>query len=274
MTPPPHTAVYYRSAVARLYRRSRRLKLAALACSLALITLFVILKLGFDDFYSQVIQEDGPLENAQAAAYLAASVVSFSVMTAFARRRHALHAVYFVAIAAALIFVCLEEVSWGQRVLDLPTPGYFRAHNTQSELTLHNLGWINTHLHRLYILCGLLCSFGWLAVRRRTGLLGGVRAALLVPGWYLMFYFLPVAAVNIFFELGRRADALGFRPDYLRVGYFVVWRDQEPAELLLSLGLLLFVISIRLRQDAEAMSLATRGSHPRVWAKGSARGRD
>ena len=153
----------------------------------------------------------------------------------------------------------------GQRVLNLPTPEFFKARNTQSELTLHNLGWVNTHLHRLYILVGLLCSFGWLVARRGGGTWGRVGAACPVPGWYLMFYFLPVLAVNSFFELGRRADALGYNPESLRVGHFVIWRDQEPAELLLALGLLLFVIRNKLRQDSEAMGL--------VNAPGSGAGR-
>lgn len=240
-------AVYYRGAAARLYGQRRCLKLAALACSLALIGLFITLKLGFGDIYRAVIQEDGPLENAQAALYLVASAVSLSVAASSARRRQTLDALLSFALTAALILVCLEEVSWGQRALDLPTPEYFVAHNVQSELTLHNLEWINTHLHRLYILLGLLCSFGWLFVRRRAGP-GG--AAGLVPDWYLIFYFLPVAAVNLFFELCRRADALGVRTEYLRVGPFVVWRDQEPAELLLALGLLLLVTRNRLRQDS------------------------
>jgi hypothetical protein len=248
--PAPRITVYYRSAVAGLYRRRRGLKLAALACSLALTLLFLVLRLGFGGVYREVIQEDGPLENAQAAAYLAAAVISCSVARSFARRRHALHALLSCALAVALTLVCLEEVSWGQRALGFPTPEYFRARNAQNELTLHNLDWLNTHLHRLYILFGLLCSFGWLFVRRRTGSWGRVGAAWLVPGWYLMFYFLPVAAVNSFFELCRRADALGVQAEYLRVGHFVVWRDQEPAELLLALGLLLFVVRNKLRQDS------------------------
>lgn len=251
--PPSHPINFYYRSAAELYGRRRGLKTAALVSSLALITLFIVLKLGFADTYRTIIQEDGPLENAQAAGYLAASLISLSVAVSFARRRHAPDALLSLALTAALLLVCLEEVSWGQRVLDLPTPEYFKAHNVQGELTLHNLEWFNTHLHRLYILFGLFCSFGWLFVRRRTAAAGAGEAAPLVPGWYLTFYFLPVAAVNLFFELCRRADALGVQAEYLRVGDFVVWRDQEPAELLLALGLLLLVVRNRLRQDAKGL---------------------
>jgi hypothetical protein len=254
--PPSHpTDSYYRSAVAKLYLRRRGLKLAALVGSLALIVLFLVLRLGFEGAYQKIIQEDGPLENAQAAAYLAASVITFSVAASFARRRHTLNALLPFALAAALLLLCLEEVSWGQRALDLPTPEFFQTHNAQNELTLHNLEWFNTHLHRLYVLLGLLCSFGWVFARRGAGGL--------VPGWYLTFYFLPVAAVNSFFELCRRADALGVKAEYLRVGHLVVWRDQEPSELLLAFGLLLFAAGNRLRQDSEALGLAAGSPHPR-----------
>jgi hypothetical protein len=49
---------------------------------------------------------------------------------------------------------------------------------------------------------------------------------------------------------------------YLRVGHFVVWRDQEPAWLLLALGLLLLVTRSRLRQDTGTGGAVDGNPHP------------
>ena len=55
----------------------------------------------------------------------------------------------------------------------------------------------------------------------------------LVPSWYLASYFLPVFLIYLYFDI---CAYLG--------GFFLPleWREQEPAELLMSLGFLLFVI--------------------------------
>lgn len=44
----------------------------------------------------------------------------------------------FVLFSAAAAFVMLEEISWGQRLLNLDTPGSLESWNQQRELSLHN----------------------------------------------------------------------------------------------------------------------------------------
>ena len=43
-----------------------------------------------------------------------------------------------VMFALAAFFMAMEEVSWGQRIFQLETPGFFATHNYQKELSLHN----------------------------------------------------------------------------------------------------------------------------------------
>jgi hypothetical protein len=65
----------------------------------------------------------------------------------------------------------------------------------------------------------------------------------LVPSWYLASYFLPVCVIYLYFIVST---------DYLG-GFFLplTFRDQEPAELLMSLGLLLFTTTNMYKQRLE-----------------------
>jgi hypothetical protein len=245
---------------AKLYSQRRFLKRIILVCPLVLIILFVILKLGFSSTYRNIIEEDSWLENMQAIAYLVASVFSFLVMAGFAQRRRTLHALLFFIFAMALIFICLEEISWGQRILNLPTPEYFKAHNKQSELSFHNLDIVRqSSLIKLYILVGLVGSFGWLMIPKRIKRDERIAIAYLIPDWYLMFYFLPVTAIYSYFDVVSLVASHWHTPDYLSIGHIVIWRDQEPAELLLSFGFLLFVIRNKLRQSLNGVGRGRPG---------------
>ncbi len=44
-----------------------------------------------------------------------------------------------VLLALGTFFVAMEEISWGQRILGLPTPKLFADYNLQNETNLHNL---------------------------------------------------------------------------------------------------------------------------------------
>ena len=46
----------------------------------------------------------------------------------------------FVLLALGTFFLAVEEISWGQRILDLPSPTFFAEYNLQGETNLHNLG--------------------------------------------------------------------------------------------------------------------------------------
>lgn len=90
-------------------------------------------------------------------------------------------ATFFLSILASFIFLvrgisgsliaCLcslawfvfamEEISWGQRVFSIDSPDFFRAHNYQQELNLHNF--FNPIIHFLYFPLNflLLCFLTW-----------------------------------------------------------------------------------------------------------------
>ena len=87
-----------------------------------------------------LMQEDLVVEDITFVALFAASVLSVLL----ARRTHrdrqsALATWFFVALAAGLLVVAMEEISWGQWLFFFKTPGSWKAINRQGETNLHNL---------------------------------------------------------------------------------------------------------------------------------------
>lgn len=177
--------------------------------------------------YHAMVGEDRGLENAQFALYLAAGVVSVGIGARLRELgRPGLGWLFFMA-TGGLFLVAMEEISWGQRFLTLPSPAYFWNFNSQNEVNFHNLTTFQPYLHRAYLVIGgaitALCLLPRSIVPSRW--------RVFVPAIRLVFYFVPLAAFYAWFEYNK----------FVR-GILIYAYDQEPAELLFSLGLLLVLI--------------------------------
>ena len=82
-----------------------------------------------------LVQEDGWVENLTAVAYLLAGALLLAA--AWAETRRASRFV-FLAGGVAMTFIAGEEISWGQRIWDFPTPD-FLVRNMQGEFNIHNV---------------------------------------------------------------------------------------------------------------------------------------
>ena len=81
-----------------------------------------------------------------------------------------------LALALLFLFLFLEEISWGQRVFNIDTPGFFAERNVQNEINLHNFkiiqserGTISDLLFKLlniYLILLPLFSFSFVFIRR------------------------------------------------------------------------------------------------------------
>ena len=62
----------------------------------------------------------------------------------------------FLALGVLAAFVMLEELNWGQRILNLPTPDSVKEWNSQRQLSIHNHVAFESYLHWLpFLLCGI-----------------------------------------------------------------------------------------------------------------------
>ena len=137
-------------------------RLIIFALPLALALAVVGIKLHDPSAYHAMIQEDGPLENAQFCCYAAAGLLGLWAARRFRASGLAWHAGAALLLGLALLAVAGEEISWGERFVGYRLPGFFARYNAQHEVSLHNLKPVQSHLHALYMLVGLGLSFGWL----------------------------------------------------------------------------------------------------------------
>ncbi len=89
-------------------------------------------------------REDGFVEYVGAALFLMASVAFFLLyrrsrqISMFAKISFKGN-IFYLLLGLAFLFVCLEEISWGQRIFGFQTPEGIREINAQSEFNIHNL---------------------------------------------------------------------------------------------------------------------------------------
>lgn len=223
---------------------NRLAKIVIFLFPIVLFLIFLCTKIASPRTYVSIIQEDSLMEYAQALFYFLASVSSLFLSISFLKNRMVLHGTLYCILTLGLVFVCLEEISWGQRIIGFKNTDYFSEHNVQNETSIHNLDTVQPLLINIYILVGAYGAFAWIFVwlfvpKSRTEC--SHIANFVVPEWFTSSYFFFVFFVYVILEHVRK---IGVRMgiEELRMGDFLVWRDQEPVELLLSLGFLSFVV--------------------------------
>ena len=141
--------------------------------------------------YHILTQEDGWVENLTAVAYLL--VGALLLAAAWAETRRAPRFV-FLAGGVAMAFIAGEEISWGQRIWDFPTPD-FLAHNHQGEFNVHNLSHpaVEFLIRAFKLFIMLLCLTTAAALfSRKRGLFG-----ISLPSLPLLLALLAIPSVKI-----------------------------------------------------------------------------
>jgi hypothetical protein len=204
-----------------------------------------------NQLYLFLVYEDGPLEVLSFGFFFASSLGGIAIV------RRAFHAGFqmvgwfHLGLSAFLMFVALEEISYGQRIFQFATPGELERANRQKEFNFHNI----RAVERFTLVIGpLLISlygiFGWAARLMMKWVLPqrfvtDTRLPLIATPWYVASYFLPLAVFTLIALFAKNEVS------------FWVDRDQEVAEFFLSLGFLLFIFTAwhdlnRLRYQPEA----------------------
>ena len=228
---------------------NHRIKLIIFLFPIILSLILLSIKIWSPETYRLAVREDSVIEYIQVFSYFLSSIVSFLIFIRFLKHRLVLHSISYGILVIVLLFISLEEISWGQRIFHIEISDYFAQHNVQKEISFHNLDTAQPLLHIGYILIGYYGTFAWLFVSsRRLKCLHIVK--FYVPDWFISSYFFFAFFIYMVFDyIGPfSVGVLGI--DELRMGVFLLWEDQELAELLLSLGFLVFTVVnyIRLRK--------------------------
>ncbi len=216
-----------------LHLRKQSSKIAVFIFPLIVIICLVPLWLLHYDLYERLFDEDHIFENLQVLFYFLSFSAALFIGIRFFKVGNDLFSFLYLVLAFALFVIAMEELSWGQRIFGIPTPAYFKVNNFQEELTIHNLGRTGHYFHLIYTVVGFVGAFAWLVLPARMKINYSTIVSFFVPSWYLASYFLPVFLIYLYFVICAYLGEF-FLP--------LNFKEQEPAELLMSLGLLLFLI--------------------------------
>ncbi|MCP4140188.1 MAG: hypothetical protein GY755_07850 [Chloroflexi bacterium] len=219
-------------------KKSRLLKILIFVLPICFLFLFYSLRKNNVVLYLDLVQEDLFVENITSGIYFISSLVAAKISLSLYKQKKNLIGALYLCLALGMFFVSGEEISWGQRIIDVTSPQFFVEHNSQREISIHNLYPIQKVLHQSYILVGLFGASSWLFLFRIQKK-QNFPIYLFSPTWYISSYFFQAALFYIYFEYFRpKNDVLGLS-----------FQDQEPVELILSMGFLLFITINMCRQN-------------------------
>lgn len=176
--------------------------------------------------------EDGPLEVFQFLSLLIAGILF--LISALKEKKFSLIQVIKFGFAGFLMFVAVEEISWGQRILMIPTPESLANINYQQEITLHNIRSFQRIIYVFYIAISLWGVYGYKVLKY----------PFLYPKKYLILCFLMVGFFYLSSEYSR------WYYEFFTSAKTGVHKWQEVTEFYLSIGFLLFAIdNLRHKRD-------------------------
>ena len=244
--------------------RASIIKLILFSISALLIIGIVALKVANKSVYWRLIMEDGPIEYLTSLVYFFSFLVSLSIALQFHRQKQQLYSILYLFLSIGFLFICLEEISWGQRIFGVQSPDFFKAHNRQNEINLHNFA-RGDFLHGSYILVGAYGAFAFLLIPKKITMQFNRIIDLFVPKWYLILYFLPIFILYLYYDYLSPVLITLFGEQFgweRGKGFqrFIIGKDQEPVELILSIGFLLFVIINKYNQTLGKFDFSSKGT--------------
>jgi hypothetical protein len=92
-----------------------------------------------EEAFMNFLKEDGLIENLTALFLLASACVAVYRVIITSRSPGKIRMLTWGILALMFVFGAGEEISWGQRIFNFETTGFFKSNNLQQETNLHNL---------------------------------------------------------------------------------------------------------------------------------------
>lgn len=224
------------------FLESRVLKGVIFAIPIILISIVFLIKIvsGIEDtFYENLTKEDGVIENATVFVYFYSFIFSLLIAKEF-KSKKILFALFLI-LGMGFFFIALEEISWGQRMLDFESPDWF-PENIQDETTIHNLELFQSHRNTAYVVVSFIGAFSWAIfpqikrIVKNVGKNYEIFLEYAIPSKFLFSYFFSV----LIFKLTMKFMPREFIDGRISLDFFINY-DSEFFELILALGIMLFV---------------------------------
>ena len=113
------------------------------------------------DRYRLYVAEDGPVEWISTICLLNGAFICLSRVIRLRGRRKTKFIAFSFLAALAFLFAVGEELSWGQRILNIKSSEFFTEHNWQEETNIHNLCFDGLNVNKLVFgtIMGAMISF-------------------------------------------------------------------------------------------------------------------
>lgn len=147
-----------------------------------------------------VTGEDKIIENLQFIFLLFGSFGAFLVMKRrFIRKKIS---IIFILLGFLLLFIALDEISWGQRIFNFSTPEQIRIINSQNETTLHNVNYFHKIVPIGYILIGFYGALSPLLLKSKRVNSQDLKQYFVPGRKYCLIFILPAIfnTYTLFFE--------------------------------------------------------------------------
>lgn len=155
--------------------------------------------------------------------------------------------ILYLLLSLALFVITFEEISWGQKLLELEVSENIAQYNTQQELNIHNNKRIFPYVYYGYLLMSGFGAFSWIIPRIFPYMRKKLQKFDLIqffPPWYLMFFFL----FNFIYVVIRKSSSHQTINYFLNVKIFngvnSIWEWEEHTELLLAIGIFIYIFSM------------------------------
>lgn len=181
-----------------------------------------------------ICSEDRLVEYLTFAAYFLASLISFFLIWKIRKSKiddsqKKILCLLFLLAGLALFAIAGEEISWGQRILNIKVPDVIAKSNTQGELNIHNNGSIFPFVYCAYGIINLYGLLSWAiyeSLKDKTSGLAKIIFRQITTRWFLILLFIP----NLTYAVLRFV-----------YGNKLIDRWEEISELYLALGILLTI---------------------------------
>lgn len=181
-------------------------------------------------FLAWITREDSFSESLSAICYLLAALFFF-IEWIHGRFRN----IFVLGYALLFLVVGGEEISWGQRIIGIPTPETLKEINFQKETNLHNIDGIQQHVRAVGLLVVLTIAVLMPVTERWMRNMRELYSRLKIP--VAPLWTVPLTILALLFMAVPR----------LFWGKTVFTLD-EVGELYLSLVFLIFAIEVRVRR--------------------------
>ena len=205
-------------------------KLIIFCLPIVLSTLLIILRVSVGiEAWKQMNTEGGFVEYGTSLAFLLAAIFAFPIGKFFIANRDKFLGYIYYLISTGSFFVGMEEISWGQKLIGFESTAFFQKYNSQEEITIHNLIWINKYLDKGLMFVALILGLSWITYKFVSKAKNNYRVKFIIPRWFFASFF---TIVFLFFYL----------VEYVQIYNSTIENFQESVELIFSLGVLCFVI--------------------------------